>query len=100
MYGGNGPLFEEYRHMFVDEELFAVAVKLGVLWQRRDLIHLHNHFCRVENGVNWQQGIAKMPEFLREANSQQHWLKYKALFESRKAAGFPGHQPIPEKVYA
>jgi hypothetical protein len=100
MYGGNGPLFSEYFHMFVDQELWEIATKLGVLWQRRDLTHLHNHFCRVDNAVNWQQGRAKMPEFLREANSPEHWRKYKALFEARKATGFPGHQPIPEKVCA
>lgn len=100
MYGGKGPMCEEYRHQFPDEELQCVAVKLGILWQRRDLTHLHNHFCRVQNGVNWQEGRAKMPEFLREANSQEHWRKYKAIFEARKAVGFPGHEPLPQAVCA
>lgn len=100
MYGGKGPLCDEYRHMFADEELFELAVKLDVLWQRRDLTHFHNHFCRVENAVDWDKGRATMPEFLREANSQEHWRKYKALFASRKAAGFPGYEPLPEKVCA
>ena len=31
---GKGPLWPEYKHMFVDEELQGVAQKLGVLWQR------------------------------------------------------------------
>src|SRR5216683_3069212 len=38
--GGNGPLWHEYFHMGVDEELQAVAERLGVFWSRRDLTHL------------------------------------------------------------
>jgi len=84
-YGGDGPLWPEYRHMFPDEELQCVAEKLGVFWQRRDLTQFHNHWGRNGNA-------ADMPTFLAEANSREHWDKYKALFEARKAAGFPGHE--------
>lgn len=94
MYGGKGPYFEEYRHMFLDNEIQEVALKLGVLWQRRDLTHLHKHFCRVGDGVDHDHGRAIMPEFLREANSPEHWTKYSRMFEERRAAGFPGHEPI------
>lgn len=87
MYGGRGPLCEEYRHMFVDEEAQEVAKKMGVLWQRRDLTQKHRHWMR-------EPGTAA-PEFLREVSGQKHWLESKALFERRKAAGFPGHAPIP-----
>jgi len=83
--GGNGPLWHEYRHMFVDNELQEVATKLGILLQRRDLTHLHHHFSRVGQ---------PMPEFLKAANSQTHWDRFRLLFESRRAAGFPGHEPI------
>ncbi len=89
-YGGNGPLWPEYRHMFPDEELQCVAQKLGVFWQRPDLTQRHKHWAR-------KVGATKedMPEFLAEANSAAHWAKYKAIFQERKAAGFPGHEVKP-----
>jgi hypothetical protein len=84
-YCGNGPLFEGYHHMYVDEELQAIAVQLGILWQRRDLTHKHRH---------WARETGKRPGFLEFVNSPQHWNQSKRLFESRRDAGFPGHQPI------
>ena len=93
-YGGNGPYWHEYRHMFADEELFEVAHKLGVYWARPDLIHLHRHWTRDGAIANWTK---VMPEFLREANSKEHWAKYKALFNARKVAGFPGHELLAEE---
>lgn len=87
MYGGKGPLFEGYRHMRVDEELQEVAKKLGVLWQRRDLIQYHAHAQREEGG--------EIPAFLREVYGPAHWEESTKMFESRKAAGFPGYEPIP-----
>ncbi len=89
-YSGNGPLWPEYRHMFPDEELQCVAQKLGVFWQRPDLTQRHKHWAR-------KVGATKedMPEFLAEANSAAHWAKYKAIFQERKAAGFPGHEVKP-----
>jgi hypothetical protein len=92
MYGGTGPYFDGYSHMFLDEELQNVAIKLGVFWQRPDLTHQHNHFCRTpDGGVNWAN---PMPEHLKKWNTQQHWNESKALFLSRQATGFPGHEPI------
>ena len=88
MNGGSGPLWPDYAHMFEDEELQNVAQKLGVLWQRRDLTHLHNHW-----GLGGDR--SKMPEFLREVNSKEHWNHFKAIFEARRATGFPGSEPIP-----
>ncbi len=90
MYQGQGPLFSGYFHMFEDEELQCVAQKLGVLWQRRDLIQMHRHWGRFSNPTP-----RSMPEFLREVNSPKHWQESKAIFESRAATGFPGHEPIP-----
>ncbi len=89
MYQGNGPLWPEYRHMFVDEELQQVAIKYGVLWQRRDLTQRHEHWSRAE-GVTPQD----CPAFLKEATSQEHWKKYKTIFENRKVQGFPGSEPL------
>jgi hypothetical protein len=85
MYGGKGPMHDGFHHMFVDEELHHVATKLGVLWHRRDLTHTHQH---------WMRDGKQMPEFLREANSPQHWQKSQLLFKARLHAGFPGHHPI------
>jgi hypothetical protein len=93
MYGGHGPLFHGYRHMFVDEELQAVAQRLGVLWQRRDLTHFHRHWARVEIRV-------ACPSFLAEANSPLHWQESQSLFRSRAATGFPGHKPLPPEAEA
>lgn len=88
MYGGRGPLCEEYFHMGEDEELQAVAEKLGVLWQRPDLIHFHRHWARA------RKSREDMPAFLKRANSDEEWLKYKRIFAARQAAGFPGHEPL------
>ena len=82
-YGGNGPLWPEYTHMFCDEELQEVAEKMEVFWQRPDLTQYHNHW-----GREGFQNAA--PDFLREANSGGHWAKYESLFKARKAAGFLG----------
>lgn len=88
--GGQGPFWPEYTHMFGDEEMQNVTLMLGILWQRPDLTHYHHHFMR--------QGDAavrtEVPDFLREANSQAHWEKYKGLFTERQMAGFPGHETI------
>jgi hypothetical protein len=97
MYGGNGPYWPEYRHMGVDEELQAVALKLDVLWQRPDLIHFHQHWGRPRPG-EIMAPVERMPEFLKEANGGAHWRAYKKLFAEREAAGFPGHEPRHEPI--
>jgi hypothetical protein len=93
MYGGSGPFFEGYSHMFVDQELQEVASGLGVLWQRRDLIHLHNHFLRT-NAARDVDRSAPPPPHLVKWNTQEHWDESRALFESRRVEGFPGYQPL------
>ena len=84
-YQGNGPLWGEFTHMFVDEHLQAVAVTLGLFWQRRDVTHYHNHYLRVQEGVNWSAGV---PAHLTQWSSQQHWNESKAIFERLQAGGF------------
>jgi len=90
MYHGAGPLYNGYYHNFADEELQCVAQKLGVFWQRRDLIHEHRHWARPRG--DWRDA----PEWARKINDPAHsdWDKSKALFAARKAAGFPGHEPL------
>ncbi len=86
-YRGQGPLWGEYLHMFGDEELQCVATLLGAFQQRRDLIQLHEHWGRERGG--------RPPEFLKPVNSPQHWTESSRLFQQRKRAGFPFHEPIP-----
>lgn len=93
MYGGKGPYWPEYTHMGVDEELQAVALKMGVLWQRRDLTHYHRHWGRAKEGHAYAEA-GSMPEFLKHANTATEWDRFKAIFAARKAAGFPGSEPL------
>lgn len=88
---GTGPLWHEFHHMFVDEHLFEVAKKYGVLWQRRDLIHMHHQ---------WQREGGKMPKFLEQVSGRQHWSRYQNLFNRMKAAGFPESEPLAMVVSA
>ncbi len=85
-YGGNGPYWEEYKHQFDDQELQHVALKLGILWQRPDLTHEHQHW-------SWTTGVC--PEHMKPVNSPEHWERVKSLYEFRARNGFPGHEPLP-----
>ena len=78
-HGGLGPLWPEFRHMFVDEALQYAAVQLNLLWQRPDLVQFHRHWARGQG--------AKCPGFLAEANSPQHWREASALLTSLKNSG-------------
>lgn len=86
-YQGVGPLCAEYTHCFADEELQLVAQRMRVFWQRPDLTHYHEHWARTPNAT-------RIPPHLAEATSKSHWDKYKAIFDARKAAGFPGSEPL------
>jgi len=82
-YGGNGPLFAGYHHCWADEELQAVAIKLGVFWQREDLTHAHLHYLRDNRHPPAYAAIIACD-----------YSDSRALFEQRKAAGWPGSEPI------
>jgi hypothetical protein len=100
MYHGSGPMYNGYYHNFADEELQNVALKLGVFWQRRDLIQEHRHWAtarpRSEGHTGISGDVRNMPEWARKINDPKlsDWDKSKALFAARKAAGFPGHEPL------
>ncbi len=81
--GGRGPFWPEYFHNWCDQEVQEVAIKLGVFWQRRDLIHYHNHSRR--QGGPWLE---------HQKGFDADYVKMKPLFEKRKAAGWPGHEAI------
>ncbi len=87
MYKGRGPLWEGFFHMFEDEHLMAVAEKLGVFWQRPDLTHHHNHWCRPKPGQKMGH-INQLPGFHEKSNSKEEWIKAKAEFDRLKAGGF------------
>jgi hypothetical protein len=87
LYDGQGPLWPEFYHMFVDEHLQCVAEKLGILWQRRDLTQHHEHWAR-EGGKTRED----CPDFLKQVTSPEHWAEAQAIFNRLKAGGFAeGH---------
>ncbi len=94
-YGGRGPLWPEYQHMFVDQELQAVATKLGVFWQRPDLTQRHQHWGRGKTDAEIPDASSRMmPPHLLKWNTTAHWNESKAIFEAREKAGFPGCEPL------
>lgn len=84
---GAGPFHPGFWHMHGDECLQETAKKLGILWQRRDLTHFHDHWGLTGNTL-------RMPEFLAKANSPEHWRESKALLERLRAADFAECMPI------
>lgn len=83
---GNGPLWPEYYHMCVDEELQEVATRLGIFWQRPDIIHLHQHYMRSGDSVV----AGTVPAHLEKANKD--FMNARRKFATRKANGFPGSE--------
>jgi hypothetical protein len=86
-YEGRGPLCNLYFHNWADEELQLVAIKLGVFWQRPDLVQIHEHWARARGDVR------DRPEFATYINGEEYRTS-KVLFLARKAAGFPTHLPL------
>lgn len=86
-YGGRGPYCEEYFQLFEDQELHDVASRLGVLWMRRDLMHFHHHWRRA-------RGDDAAPPAYLEASLRRE-SESRAIYERRRAAGFPGSAALP-----
>jgi hypothetical protein len=80
-YGGNGPFWPEYRTFFADESLQVVAEALGLYWQRPDMHMPHK---------TWKHDDGSRPHHLLHTIAE--WEPDAALFNARKAAGFPGHE--------
>jgi hypothetical protein len=92
-YKGNGPLWPEYSHMFVDEELQEVAKRYGVLWQRRDLTQKHMHYMRESEAIDSGAIERRQPDHItHDGYTPEHWVKYQRLFLERRMAGFPGSE--------
>lgn len=83
-YGGAGPYpaapLAPYKHLFGDEELWHVAKLLEILWLRPDLRQEHLHYSFGKS--------AKQPY---ASTISSYWEHDKAIFEKRRAEGFPGH---------
>jgi hypothetical protein len=93
-HGGKGPLFPDFRHMFVDEALQLYAQSLGVFWQRPDLTHFHAHAQRDLANPARLGGVGQPAPHMKEWNSQKHWQESKAIFERLKSTNFAECQPI------
>ncbi len=87
MYGGRGAYCEEYFQLYEDTELHDVAEALGLLWKRPDLMHFHKQWKR-ERG-----SAAVPPTYLEKSLARER--ESAAIYARRKAAGFPGHRPLP-----
>lgn len=88
-YQGKGPMPDCYHHLYADEELCLVAEKLGVYWRRPDLTQYHNHPARGHRGFQ-----ACNEGHLAPLYSKENWDRERKIFEERKAAGFPGSEPL------
>ena len=90
-FGGKGPLWPEFTHMFMDEHLQRAAQRARRFLQRPDLTHMHHHFTRRpivapgEEEVDWTQD---MPEHCAKWNTRSHWNESKEIFQRLLAGGF------------
>lgn len=91
---GRGPLWPEYTHMFVDDELQQVAINYGSFWQRPDLCQLHMQHARATDAIDSPatDTLRIPPHIKHDGYTQEHWEKYERLFNRRKAEGFPGSE--------
>lgn len=78
LYCGEGPFCVEYFHLFADEELKLVAEREQILWQRKDVSHLHHH---------WSREGRERPGYLNSAHKA--WAPDLSTFKARQAKGFP-----------
>ncbi len=85
-FGGRGPMWPDFFHMYADEHLKECAEKLGVYWARRDIIQMHRHWGRIA-GEEFGD-IKDCPDFLHQVNTPQHWHESQALFNKLKSGGF------------
>jgi hypothetical protein len=89
-YRGSGPLWPEYNHFFGDEELQAVAVRHGLLWQRSDLCQHHDHWL-VQGGP---------PKTSYQHHMDTWWPHDETIFRWRKRQAFPGSELLDTPMTA
>ena len=91
---GKGPLWPNFYHMFVDEHLQEMATKLGVFWQRQDLIHKHMNWGRPTKPGQRIVNVEEMPAFLTRANSTEEWYRGKQELIRLRNTGFAECMPL------
>lgn len=77
-YGGKGAFHSGYSSFYSDEDMWNVAHNAGLLWLNPEINIYHKH---------WSWGHTVREDYHRQA--QKNWQDDKALFERRKAEGFP-----------
>ncbi len=82
-YGGNGPLWPEYRHNWADHELRWVARAINALFEHDHACQRHEHFTKSDDAppAHWAGSVAA---------HDRHDVE---LFIARLWRGFPGHAP-------
>jgi hypothetical protein len=75
------PFFEGYHHLYVDQEFRDVATAQGVFSTRDDIVQYHHHWGR-------EGEIDTLPPERRQS-IKGHLEIDRALYEERKAQGFP-----------
>lgn len=88
---GAGPFHPQFEHMFGDQVLQETCQKLGIYWQRRDLIHLHKHWTREGPDANHRK---PKPAHLEKWTSTEHWDLSQKAYERLKNAGFAECMPV------
>lgn len=83
-YEGCGPYHAGYGHFFADEELLHVARAQGCLVQDSELTQQHHHWSNDRSPY-----FGAKTEY-QTRNSSRWWDADKAIYERRKADGFPG----------
>lgn len=84
-YQGQGPLYPGYHHVYVDQELYEVANRLELYWERPDIVQFHDTW-KISPERYRPEHLTHIPVHL-EADA--------ALFKERAAAGFPGSELLP-----
>jgi hypothetical protein len=84
MNGGRAPISPKYRHFFGDHELFHVARKLGILWQRSDV---------TQERIHWSRPGGPSMDAYDQRNFDQWYESDLAMWKVRSRDNFPGHEP-------
>ena len=81
VYNGNGPYCSDYGQYFGDVELYEVARRMGVLWQRTDVVQEFDH---------WSKPGGPSMEDYQQANFDRWYEKDLATYRARRYKEFPG----------
>ncbi|TVQ31336.1 MAG: hypothetical protein EA376_09500 [Phycisphaeraceae bacterium] len=83
MYAGAGGLFDGHHGVAAEQEAVALATEMGVLWRREDVKQVRHP----------ELGAGEVMAPVCAETEELHALDA-PLHEARRAAGYPGHEPI------